>query len=96
MAFGPKDVKVYTNLKPTSPPLLEGRRLEFVYVMSAQYAYIDKTRKNEVVDLWHARLSHVSYHKLKVMMQKSLVKGLPKLEIRDNITCAGCQYRMAQ
>jgi len=54
-----------------------------------------KTRKNETVDLWHTRLSHLSYHKLKVMMQKSMVKGLPQLEIQDNIICAGCQYGKA-
>jgi len=45
--------------------------------MAAQDAYVDKARKNEIEDLWHARLGHVSYHKLKVMMQKSMVKGLP-------------------
>jgi len=60
--------------------------------MSAQDAYMDKTRKNETGDLWHARLGHVRYQKLKVMMQKSMVKGLPQLEIRDNIVCRGCQY----
>jgi len=95
VVFGPKDVKVYRSLKPTSPPLMEGRRLESVYVMSAQDAYIDKERKRETVDLWHARLGHLSYHKLKVMMQKSMVKGLPQLEIRHNIIYTGCQYRKA-
>jgi len=92
MTFGPKDVKVYRSLKPTSPPLMEGRRLESVHVMSAQDAYIDKTRKNEIVDLWHVRFGHVSCHKLKVMMLMSMVRGLPQLEIRNNIICAGCQY----
>jgi len=58
--------------------------------MSAQDAYIDKTRKKETTYLSHARVGHVSYHKLKVMMQKSMVKGLPQLEIRDNIVCMGC------
>lgn len=95
VVFGPNDVKVYQSLRPTSPPILEGRRLESVYVMSAQAAYVDKTRKNETSDLWHARLGHVSYHKLKVMMKKTLVKGLPQLEIRDDIVCAGCQYGKA-
>jgi hypothetical protein len=49
--FGPKDVKVYRSLKPTSLPIMEGMRLEYVYVMSAQRAYVDKTRKNETADL---------------------------------------------
>ena len=69
--------------------------MESVYVMSAESAYMDKTRKNETVDLWHARLGHVSYHKLKVMMNKSLVKGLPQLECRVDTVCAGCQYGKA-
>jgi len=63
--------------------------------MSTQDACVDNVRKNEIEDLWHARLGHVSYHKLKVMIQKSMVKGLPQLEIRDNIVCARCQYEKA-
>ena len=81
MLFGPKDVKVYQNLKPSGQPLMEGRRLESIYVMSAQEAYVDKTRKNETMDLWHARLGHVSYDKLKAMMKKQMLRGLPYLEI---------------
>ena len=69
--------------------------MESIYVMSAKLAYMDKTRKNETVDLWHARLGHVSYHKLKVMMNKSLFKGLPQLECCEDIVCAGCQYGKA-
>ena len=69
--------------------------MESVYVMLVESAYVDKTRKNETVDLWHARLGHVSYHKLKVMMNKSLVKGLPQLECREDTVCAGCQYGKA-
>lgn len=81
VVFGPKDVKVYHNLKLTSPPPMEGRRLESIYVMSAQEAYVDKTRKNETVDLWHARLGHVSYNRLKAMMKKSMLSGLSNLEM---------------
>jgi len=66
-----------------------------VYVMLAQDAYVDKARKNKTVDLWHTRLRHINYHKLKVMMQKSIVKGLPQLEIYNNIVCMGCQYGKA-
>ncbi|KAL3520667.1 hypothetical protein ACH5RR_018816 [Cinchona calisaya] len=60
--------------------------------MSAQETYVDKTRKNETVDLWHARLDHVSYYKLKIMMKKSMLKDLPQLEFREDTVCAGCQY----
>uniref|UniRef100_A0A2N9FFS6 CCHC-type domain-containing protein n=1 Tax=Fagus sylvatica TaxID=28930 RepID=A0A2N9FFS6_FAGSY len=93
--FGPKDVKVYKEIVVIGTPTMEGQRMESVYVMSAESAYVDKTRKNETVDLWHARLGHVSYHKLKVMMNKSLVKGLPQLECREDTVCAGCQYGKA-
>lgn len=50
-------------------------------MMSTESAYVDKTQKNETADLWHARLEHVGYHKLKVMMKKSMLKDLPQLEV---------------
>ncbi|KAM2104672.1 hypothetical protein ACFX1R_015247 [Malus domestica] len=75
--FGPQDVKVYRDLKISEIPTMKGRRLESVYVMSAESAYVDRTRKNETSDLWHMRLGHVSYSKLSVMMKKSMLKGLP-------------------
>lgn len=37
----------------------------------------------------------MGYTRLKVMMKKSMLKGLPNLEIRDNVICAGCQYGKA-
>lgn len=93
--FGPQDVKVYHDLEVMEEPVIKGRRLESVYVMSAETAYVDKTRKNETADLWHMRLSHVSYSKLTVMMKKSMLKGLPQLEVRKDTICAGCQYGKA-
>ena len=66
-----------------------------VYVLSAQSAYVNKTRTNETGDLWHVRLGHVNYIRLKEMMQKQVVKGLPQIDIRKNIVCAGCQYGKA-
>ena len=79
--FGPQDVKVYEDLKIAGTPTMEGQKLESVYVMSAESAYVDKTRKNETADLWYARLGYVDYHKLKVMMKKSMLRGLPQLEV---------------
>ncbi|KAL4384135.1 hypothetical protein GQ457_15G011530 [Hibiscus cannabinus] len=78
--FGPQDVKVNNNLEIKDEPLMKGRRLESIYVMSAEAAYVDKTRRNETTELWHMRLSHVSYSKLDVMMNKSMLKEFPKLE----------------
>nr|KYP67758.1 Retrovirus-related Pol polyprotein from transposon TNT 1-94 [Cajanus cajan] len=74
---------------------MKGRRLESVYVMSAQEAYVNKARKNETADLWHARLGHVSYNRLKAMMKQSMLRGLPNLEMRENVVCVGCQYGKA-
>ncbi|KAH7861033.1 hypothetical protein Vadar_020802 [Vaccinium darrowii] len=92
VVFGPKDVKVYQSLKPVGTPIMEGRRLESIYVMSAESAYVDKTRKNETANLWHAHLGHVSYHKLKIMMKKAMLKDLPQLDVQEDVICAGCQY----
>jgi GAG-pre-integrase domain len=93
VVFGPHEVKVYRNLKTSGTPVIEGRKLESI--MSAESAYIDKTRRNETPDLWHARLGHVSYHKLKMIAEKSMMKGLPEVEVRTDIVCAGCQFGKA-
>ncbi|KAH0661929.1 hypothetical protein KY284_026860 [Solanum tuberosum] len=93
--FGPQDVRIYRDLEVKEEPVIMGQRLNSIYVMSAETAYIDKTKKNETADLWHMRLSHVSYSKLSVMMEKSMLKGLPKLLVRTDVICAGCQYGKA-
>ena len=92
--FGPKDVKVYRNVEVQEEPLMKERRVESVYVMSIETAYVDKT-KNETAELWHMKQSHVSYSKLDMMMRKSMVKGLPQLEVRTDMVSAGCQYGKA-
>jgi len=93
--FGPEGVAIFRKLKVIGTPIMEGRRRQSVYVLSAESAYVDKTRRNETGDLWHARLGHVNYNKLKEMMQKQVVKGLPQIDIRTDIVCAGCQYGKA-
>ena len=45
--------------------------------MFVESAYVDKIKKNETANLWHSRLGHVGYNKSKVMMEKSMLKGLP-------------------
>ncbi|KAE8687090.1 Beta-galactosidase 15 [Hibiscus syriacus] len=89
------DVKVYRDVKISETPTMEGRRLESIYVISAESAYVDRTRKNETSDLWHMRLGHVSYSKLSVMVKKSMLKGLPQLDVRTDMVCAGYQYGKA-
>ncbi|KAL3514113.1 hypothetical protein ACH5RR_026830 [Cinchona calisaya] len=57
--FGPDEVRVCQNKKITGTPIMQEKRMETVYVMSAQEAFVDKARKNETADFWHARLGHV-------------------------------------
>ncbi|KAJ9565416.1 hypothetical protein OSB04_001382 [Centaurea solstitialis] len=95
LLFGPEDVKVYKDIKISEKPTMEGQKVESVYVLSAESAYVEKTRKNETADLWHARLGHVGYHKLKVIMEKSMLNGLPQLDVKTDVVCAGCQYGKA-
>lgn len=72
--------------------MTEGRHLESIYVISTKFTYVDKTRRNMTVDLWHINLRYINYHKLKAMMKKSMLKDLPQLEVRAKIVYAGCQY----
>ncbi|KAL0548614.1 hypothetical protein IC582_013069 [Cucumis melo] len=95
IVFGSNNVKVYHNLKVSGTPLMEGRRMDSIYVMSAETTYINKTQKNETAYLWHARLGHVSYSKLKTIINKFMLKGLPQLDIREDMVCVGFQYGKA-
>uniref|UniRef100_A0A2N9EMD7 Retrovirus-related Pol polyprotein from transposon TNT 1-94-like beta-barrel domain-containing protein n=1 Tax=Fagus sylvatica TaxID=28930 RepID=A0A2N9EMD7_FAGSY len=110
--FGLKYVKVYKEIVVIGTPMMEGQQMESIYVMSAESAYVDKTRKNETVDLWHARLGHVSYHKLKeskfsVKEPLELVhssKAMEEIQIFENegepesrgITQSPCQTNVHQ
>ncbi|KAJ0865146.1 putative RNA-directed DNA polymerase [Helianthus annuus] len=93
--FGPNDVCVFDNFETNSVPTLKGKRKDNVYVLSAESAYVDKANNNQTAELWHARLSHVGYDRLQLMMKKDLVRGLPEFEINKEIVCAGCQYGKA-
>lgn len=75
---------MYQDVKISGTYIIEGRRLKLVYVLPVEFTYVNKTRKNAIVNLWHALLRHVSYYKLKVMMNKSIHRGLPQLDMRIN------------
>ncbi|GJW10884.1 putative RNA-directed DNA polymerase [Tanacetum coccineum] len=90
--FGPEEVYVFKELQTLSVPILKGHKNESVYVLSAEHAFVEKTKDTQNADLWHHRLGHVGYDKLELMMKRGLVTGLPKLEVRRDIVCAGCQY----
>lgn len=80
----PNDVKVYWNLKVTSSLIMEGKRLELIYVMLVETTCLEKIRSNGTTDVCHACLGYLSYNKLKIMMQLLKLKGLPYLEIRGD------------
>ncbi|RVW66421.1 Retrovirus-related Pol polyprotein from transposon TNT 1-94 [Vitis vinifera] len=75
--FGPQDVKVYRDLEIMEEPVIKGRRLESVYVMFAETAYVDKTRKNETADLWYMQLrrQYGKAHQLPYEESKWKAKG---------------------
>ena len=93
--FNLQDVKVYQNVKISRTLTIAKQRFELIYLLSVEFAYINKTRKNETIDLLHAKLGHVSYNKLKVMMNKSMLRGLLKLNVRINMVFVECQYGKA-
>ena len=95
VVFGSKDVKVCQQVKIVDTPIMEGQKVDSMYVLLAEDAYVEKTRSNETTNLWHARLGHVNYHKLKMMMNKFSLRGLPNLDVRTDMICAGCQYGKA-
>ncbi|KAJ0434593.1 putative RNA-directed DNA polymerase [Helianthus annuus] len=95
VVFGPDDVRIYEKFETPSVPVLQGKQNDTVYVLSAESAYVDKTKQNQTADLWHARLSHVGYDRLELMMKNELARGLPKFEINKDVVCAGCQYGKA-
>lgn len=50
--FGPEDVKVKYIEQIFGTPFLEGQRLESIYVMSAESAYVDKTKTRKNVQIF--------------------------------------------
>ncbi|KAL8153640.1 hypothetical protein V2J09_011400 [Rumex salicifolius] len=95
VVFGPDNVKVLADASIHGEVLMEGKKVRKLYVLSAGDAYVDKARQHETADLWHARLAHVHYNRLKAMMKKAMVKGLPSLDVREGVVCAGCQFGKA-
>lgn len=74
--FSLQDVKVYQDVIFSGTTIMEGQRLNLIYVLSAEFTYVDKTRKNETINLWHVQLGYISNHKFKVIMNNSTLKGL--------------------
>ncbi|CAM8920044.1 unnamed protein product [Rhodiola kirilowii] len=92
--FGPRDVKFLRNVEYIKGDVMHtGRRVKDTFVLSASSSYIDKVSCNENASLWHARLGHLSFDKLKVMVRDNLVNGLPSLtNFPSKEVCKGCQF----
>ncbi|GAA0159518.1 hypothetical protein LIER_16272 [Lithospermum erythrorhizon] len=43
------------------------------------------SRKNEDAELWHKKLGHTNYRNIHQLISKEAVRGLPTLEIKDNV-----------
>lgn len=92
--FGIHDVKFLRNVKFLKVDVIHtGRRVKDTFVLPASSSYIDKVSCNENPSLWHSILGHVKFDKLKVMVQKNLVKGLPSLTtFPSKEVYEGCQF----
>lgn len=58
-------------------------------------AYVNKTKIDRTIDLWHMSLGHISNSKLSIMVINSMHKEPSKLDMRTDIICVGCQYSKA-
>ena len=78
--FGPNDFKILENVKSIDGnTVLSGKRVNSLYVLSANEAFVEKTSRQDKASLWHCRLAHVSYEKLKNISANNIVNGLPNL-----------------
>ncbi|KAH7837800.1 hypothetical protein Vadar_018092 [Vaccinium darrowii] len=73
-----------------------GKKVKSLYVLSASDSYVEKTSKQDNASLWHARLAHDGYEKLKEISASKLLDGLPNLgNFHQDILCEGFQYGKA-
>ncbi|KAG6470766.1 hypothetical protein ZIOFF_071844 [Zingiber officinale] len=95
--FGPRDVKFLRNVKEIKADVVHtGTRVNDLFVLSASNSYIEKMSSNDNSSLWNARLGHLNMTKLKVMIQRKLIDGLPDLsKVEDEKICEGCQFGKA-
>ncbi|GKU96119.1 hypothetical protein SLEP1_g9388 [Rubroshorea leprosula] len=95
--FGPNDVKFLRNIEELKADVVHvGKRTDDVYVLSISTSFVEKLSGHDNASIWHARLGHLNMNKLRVMVQKELVKGLPNLtSFGDGGSCEGCQYGKA-
>ncbi|KAG6495208.1 hypothetical protein ZIOFF_043001 [Zingiber officinale] len=83
--FGPRDVKFLRNVKEIKADVVHtGTRVKDLFVLPTSNSYIEKMRSNDTSSLWHARLGHINMTKMRAIIQKKLVEGLPDSMKIDN------------
>ncbi|XP_077251790.1 uncharacterized protein LOC143891015 [Tasmannia lanceolata] len=90
------DVSWRKLLRLKADVVYTGKRVKDLFVLSASTLYVDKMSTNDGASIWYARLGHISMDKLKVMVNKNLVNGLPNLNsFGGGKVCESCQYSKA-
>ena len=78
--FGPNDFKILENVKSINGnTVLSGKRVNSLYVLSANEVFVEKTSRHNKASLWHGRLAHENYEKLTNISANNIVNGLPNL-----------------
>ncbi|CAL9203920.1 unnamed protein product [Musa hybrid cultivar] len=67
--FDPNKVKILYNIKELDAHIVYyGKRVKDLHVLSASTTYVDKMSTNDSASIWYARLGHIIFFKLKIMM----------------------------
>ena len=81
LLFGPNSVKILNDVRNiVADIILEGKRKDSLFVLSAGEAYVKRTSQVDSPTLWHARLGHVDYQMLQIIASNKLIGGLPELK----------------
>ena len=55
--------------------------------------YSNRSSQDDVAELWHKRIGHVNYRKLKDMQRHDIVRGLPHFgHLNFDHVCEACQF----
>ena len=54
IVFSPKDINVYQQVKIVNTPIMEGQKVDSMYVLLVEDAYVEKTKGGDTTDLWPA------------------------------------------
>ena len=79
--------------------LVQGKKVRRLFVLDARKSvthenlYSNRPRQEDLIELWHKRIDHVNYKKLKDMERNEIVKGLPKFgHLNFDHVYEACQF----